>query len=544
MKELIAGLLSKHVKLKKEELMQAIEIPPDSSLGDYAFPCFILARELRKKPVDISTELARELTGTLPKEISGVKAQGAYLNFFIDKKILAEKTIAEIINKKGNYGKGKQKGKIVIEHTSINPNASPHVGRIRNSLIGDSIKRILEFSGLSTETHFYVNDVSKQVALLCLSTKIKKFSDLLSEYIRLSKQENEEKIFQLLNKFEKGDKETVQKFKKIVEIAIKGQKEILNSIGIKFDFFDYESSFLKEAEKVLNELKKTGKLFKDEEGRLVLNQSGTSIENKMKAPYLVLTRSDGTGLYPLRDLAYTIWKMKRAENNLIVLGEDQKLYFEQLKIALEFLKQKAPEVIHYSFVLLQTERGKGKMSTRRGEVVLFEDFLNEAVKKAKKEIEKRKTKGDAKKVAVSAVKFSLLRNEPNRNIIFNLDEALSFEGETGPYLQYSYARASSILKKAKKKANEKVKALEEKEIELVKKLENFPEIVKSAREQLNPSLIANYTFQLAQVFNEFYHSCKVLDSEEEPFRLALVQAFRIVMKSSLYLLGIDIMEEM
>jgi len=541
MKEVIADLLSKQLKLKKEEIINFLEIPPSPELGDYAFPCFLLAKKYKKNPNQIAQELANKIKPG--KEIEKIEVKGPYLNFFCLRKNLAE----QILKIKENFGKGKNKEKILLEHTSVNPNASPHVGRTRNSIIGDSIKRILIFQGHKVETHYYVNDVSKQVAMLALNFKPEDtFDDLLNKYIEISRKlkdnpELEKQVFLLLNKFEHKDKQVTSKLKKIVDIAVKGQKEIFSSIGINFDYFDYESKFLDSQKEILKQLEKTGKLFKDEEGRMVLNQKGTGLEMKMKSPVFVLTRSDGTGLYPLRDLAYTIEKCKKARN-ILILGEDQKLYFEQLKQALILLKKPYPEVIHYSFVLL---KDIGKMSTRSGEVVLLEDFIKEAVDKAIIEISSRKTKGDAKKIAIGAVKYSMLRNENNKNITFDWQQALSFEGDSGPYLQYSYARASSILKKAKKKSGKlQIPELKEQELALIKKLLQFPEIINQAYKQLAPHIIANYSFELSQSFNEFYHSCPVIGSKEENFRLSLVQAFRIVIKQALFLLGIEVMEEM
>ena len=312
-------------------------------------------------------------------------------------------------------------------------------------------------------------------------------------------------------------------------------------MGIEFDYFDYESKYLEPGRNILRELEKTGKLFKDEEGRLVLNQAGTEVENKMKSPVLVLTRNDGTGLYPLRDIAYTIDKCKSGRN-IIVLGEDQKLYFEQLKQALILLRKPYPEVVHYSFVLL---KDIGKMSTRRGEVVLLEEFISEAISKAKKIAKTKKTKGSPEKIGIGAIKYAMLRNDNDKNITFDWEQALSFEGDSGPYLQYSYARASSILKKAKsKKIKLNIPELQPSEIKLIKELLRFPEIVEHASSHLSPSIIANYSFQLAQTFNEFYHSCPVIGSKEQAFRTELVKKFRIVMKNALGLLGIDVLEEM
>ncbi|PIN78145.1 arginine--tRNA ligase [Candidatus Woesearchaeota archaeon CG10_big_fil_rev_8_21_14_0_10_34_12] len=551
MKEIIISLLAKELKLKESEIENLIETPPSPGLGDYAFPCFHLAGKLKKSPVEIAKELSKKIEGRLSegnrrcprKEINQIKSNGPYINFFANNNLLAE----QILEINEEFGKEKNKGKLLIEHTSVNPNASPHVGRARNSIIGDSISRILDFRGFKIERHYYVNDVSKQIAMLALVFKpTDNFDSLLKKYIEIIKKlkqkpELEKKVFELLHKFEHKDKKTVLLFKKIVDTAVEGQKKIFSAIGINFDYFDYESRYIESGKEVLKQFEKTKKLFKDDENRLVLNQANTGLERKMKSPMLVLTRSDGTGLYILRDLAYTIEKCKKGRN-LLILGEDQKLYFEQLKQALILLKKPYPKVVHYSFVLL---KDIGKMSTRSGEVVLLEEFISEAVKKAQKEIAKRKTKGDAKKIGIAAIKYAMLRNDNNKNITFDLDSALNFEGDSGPYLQYSYARASSILKKAKKgKQNPTFSTLEKSEIALIKEILTFKEIVKSAEKHLSPSLIANYSFNLAKTFNEFYHECPVINSENEAFRLRLIEAFRSVIKNSLYLLGIDVLEEM
>jgi len=553
-KEIIKVLAKnlKNLKVNEEEIEKKLEIPYFLEYGDYAFPCYILAAKLKKSPVEIAEELAKKLERKI-KGIKEIKAINGYLNFYIDENKNAEKIINQILKEKEKYGYGGERGKIALEHTSLNPNSSPHVGRARNSIIGDSLKRILEFKGFNVETYYYVNDVSKQIAMMALDFKGKEtFKDLLNLYIKINKKieenpELEKKVFDLLEKFEKGNKEVRKKFRKIVDIAVKGQRKILEEFGIKFDKFDYESSYIKDSKKILDEFKKTGRLFMDEQGRFVLNEENYGLEKKMKTPVLVLARSNGTGLYPLRDIAYTLDKINRCEKTYIVLGEDQKLYFEQIKVALKILNKPSPEVIHYSYVLIEENGEASKMSTRKGDVVLLEDFMKEAVEKAKQEIKKRKTYGDAKKIGYGAVKYAIIKNDPNRNIIFNWENALSFEGNSGPYLQYSYARASSILKKIKSKVKKiKIENLNKYEINLVKKLQDFPSVVNQAYNHLNPSLIANYSFELCQIFNEFYHSCPVINAEktDKEKRIALVEAFRIVIKISLNLLGIEVMEEM
>mgnify|MGYP001575011798 FL=1 len=555
MKEEISNILKKALKeldveLDQKEIEKFIEAPPSSEMGDYAFPCFFLAEKLKQEPNQIAL-LIREKIGTPSSEFDDIQTQGPYVNFFLDRKKMAEGIIKEILSKKDDFGKidiGKRQ-KTLVEHTSINPNASPHVGRARNAIIGDSVVKLLEFVNFKPEVHYYVNDVSKQIAMLVLAkAENLKFEGMLDKYIQISKKvekskELEKQVFELLRKFEDGDRGTVSKFKKITKTCVKGQKEILSEIGINYDYFDYESDYLAKAKNVFSELNKTNKIHKDKEKRFYLNLKGTFVEKKMKSPVLVLTRSDGTGLYPLRDIAYTLDKLKKSNKNIIILGEDQKLYFLQISEALKLLKKPTPEVIHYSFILL---RGKSKkMSTRKGDVVLLSDFIKEAVDKAEKELSKRKTKADSKSIAISAIKYSILKNNPNKVILFDLEESLSFEGDTGPYILYSYARAGSILKKAKIKAKlEITKDLEQKEIELVKKLSQFPEIILNSYKNLNPSLIANYSYQLAKIFNEFYHACPVIGSENQSFRISLIEAFRYVLKNSLNLLGIKTIERM
>jgi len=406
--------------LKKEANLENIEleIPPNPEMGDYAFPCFVLAKEWKKSPNEIALELSKRFK---PSDlIMDVKVIGPYLNFFVNKNKIAETTIKEVSKQKEKYGSsniGKGK-KILVEHTSINPNASPHVGRARNALIGDAIVRILRFQGYKVETHYFVNDVGKQIAMLVLGSEGKKnvaFDDLLKIYIEINKKieenpELEKKVLELLNLLEKGDKTIKNKFKKNVQVCVKGQVKILSELGIKYDFFDYESKYLwdKKTDETLKRLEKTGKLFIDGFNRWVMDQKGYSLG--MKIPVLVMTRGDGTSLYPLRDIAYNIEKLKKGEN-IVILGEDQKLYQEQIAAVLKELELKLPRVVHYSFVLLQ----EGKMSTRKGNVVLLEDFMNEAVEKASQELKRRYNKIDeksAKAIAYGAVKYGILRVSP------------------------------------------------------------------------------------------------------------------------------------
>ncbi|MEK6858269.1 MAG: arginine--tRNA ligase, partial [Nanoarchaeota archaeon] len=469
------------------------EIPPDSKLGNIAIPCFTFAKELKKAPNIIAQEFATKIKK--PSYVSEIRAIGPYVNFFYDREKFAEEVIKKIVSEKDygcNFsGKGK---KALIEHTSINPNASPHVGRARNAIIGDSLARLLNFEKYKTEVHYFVNDIGKQIALLVLAckrkNKIPKFNELLKIYIDINNElksnpslENE--VFSLLNSLEKGDKEIKKSFRDVVNVCIEGQRKILSDFQIEYDFFDYESDYLfnKKTNEILELLNKTGKLFQDDEKCTVLNLDGFNLP--LKSPVLVLTRKDGTSLYPLRDLAYTKYKSEKGnDKNILVLGEDQKVYLKQITIGLELIKIKAPEAAHYSFVLL---KDVGRMATRKGDVVLLEEFMEEAKKKAKAEIEKRhsdftKTEIEtlSKSVGYGAVKFSFLKVSNDKNITFDWDSALNFEGDTGPYCQYTHARICSILRKEKSSKGNYKLLITDTEISLINNLATFPELVKNS----------------------------------------------------------------
>ncbi len=537
--------------LKKRLSCQiSLEVPPNEALGDLSLPCF----KFGKPPEQIKKEVK------FPEFVERVEVKGPYLNFFLKKGIIIKKIIGEVERKKEKYGSNLfGKGKTaLIEHTSINPNASPHVGRVRNALIGDALTRILRFEGYKVETHYFVNDVGKQIAMLVLAARGKRpsFGQLLDLYVSFNKRmeenpEREKEVLEVVNRVERGDKKIRAEFKRVVDICVRGQKGILNDLGIKFDRFEYESKYVferKALENVLASLEKTGKLLKDEEARLCVNLEGLNLP--MEHPYLPLTRADGTSLYLLRDLAYSLEKARKARGrNLVVLGEDQKLYFLQLKAILSLLKVAAPEVVHYSFVLLKS----GKMSTRKGHVVLLEDFMKEAREKAVDEVVKRHgqdadVKKTAKRIADGAVKFSMLKVSAEKNIIFDLESALSFEGESGPYIQYAYARANSILRKAPKKSKSPKYdiLIHSAEWKVVKKIADFEKVVADAYNHLQPHLVAMYVLEFAQVFNEFYHECPVLSGDKKltAARLALVGAFMQVVKTALGLLGIEAPQKM
>jgi arginyl-tRNA synthetase len=552
-KQIAEGINSLH-----PEFNLIFTIPPDSSFGDISLPCFSFAKLLRKSPTAIAEEWKAQMQGL--EFLDRVETKNGFLNFFIKKPVLFEEILTEIRckgNKYGSSGTGEGK-RALVEHTSINPNASPHVGRARNALIGDCIVKLLRFEGYTTDVHYFVNDIGKQIAMLLLGAMDKPdvtFNDLLGIYIDINSRLEadpslETQVFELLYKLENNDAQIRTAFRHLVGICISGQTAILSELGIQYDAFDYESDYIysNTTGKLLEDFQKSGRLEEDNEGRLVLNQEEHNLPTK--APYLVLTRKDKTSLYPLRDIAYTIDKIKsKADINIIVLGEDQKLYFRQICAALALLGHPSPSVVHYSFVLL----AEGKMATRKGNVVLLEDFMKEAAAKAARQIAQRHDSVDeckAKAIGYGAVKYAILRASNEKNVIFDWDTALSFEGDSGPYLQYSLVRINSILRKYGKALPPTINwqvFSENTELDLAKELANFPGVVKIALVELSPHVIANYVYGLAKKFSTFYHDCPVLQADNEELtaaRIALITCVQQVIRNCFTLLGIEPVDEM
>ena len=532
--------------------------PPSLDKGDIGFPCFPLAKAFRKSPADVAAQLQRDLP-----QIDGldrIEADGGYLNFHLNRRSVVEETISEVRQQGDRYGSSREGcGKsILVEHTSINPNASPHVGRARNALIGDALVRLFRFQGYDVEAHYFVNDVGKQIAMLVIAARAENavtFQQLLSLYVEINRRIEqdtglEDEVFGLLRAFEQGDRGVREEFRRIVDICVRGQTEILTELGSTYDTFQYESEYIfsgRTAE-LLEKLRNTGRLREDEQGRLVLDETGCNVPED--SSFLVLTRADGTSLYPLRDIAYTIEKMKAAvAANVVVLGEDQKLYFRQVKAALELLGHAAPTPVHYAFVLLKD----GSMSTRKGTVVLLEDFMREAVERARQQLRDRYetvNERTAKAVAYGAAKYAMLKIANERNVVFDWDSALSFEGDTGPYLLYSCARINSIIRKSSSDVPSGINyslLTQDAEYQIVKQLGDFPSVVSQSLGQFAPNLIANYLFTVAKSFSAFYHVHPVLRSGSDSLtaaRLALIDAVRQVLSNGMCILGIDPVESM
>ena len=551
--EVVKALVSTGVK--KEDVKELIEVPKDQNIGDYALPCFTFAKKLKKSPSKIAKDIAAKIKSG--KEFEKIEAKGPYVNFFIDRKKLAEKTVKEILSKKDKYGSsslGKGK-KVVIEMSSPNIAKPFGIGHLRSTIIGNSIANISSFLNYKAIRINYLGDWGTQFGKII--TGYKKFGKInelkkdpincmLNLYIEGNKEEYEQEARDWFKKLEQGNKEAVSLWKMFREISLNNFDEIYALLGIKFNDISGESFYNKKMEKVFEELKNK-KLLVESQGALIVDLE------KYGLGIALIKKSDGATLYITRDLAAAIDRYNKYKFSQMFyeVGQEQKLHFRQLFKILELEGYGwAKNCVHVDHGLYLDPDGK-KFATRKGKTVFMEEILQETINLAKEEIKKRynnlsekEINTRARKIAISAIFYGDLKNHRNQDIIFDIDRFLSFEGDTGPYLLYSYARANSILKKAKPKNKFKIQQINKYEKKLITELKNFPEIIIHSYKTLSPNLIANYAFQLSQNFNEFYHNCKVIGSEEETFRLALVKCFLQTLKNALTLLGIKAIHQM
>ena len=532
-----------------------LEVPPSGEMGDYAFPCFALAKSLRKNPMEIAKELAEKLRKKgLGKGMEGVDFKGPYVNFFIDKKILAE-GVLKSVGKKGfgenSSGKGKN---IVIDMSSPNIAKPFGIGHLRSTIIGNSIWKICEANGYKVTKINYLGDWGTQFGKMIFGFKKwgneKKLGEdtikhLLEIYVKANAKEHEEAAREEFKKLEGGDKDNLKMWEKFRKLSLKEFDSIYDLLGVEFDVISGESKYNDKMDAVVAELKKK-KIVKKDDGALIvdLKDEGLGVA--------LIQKSDGTSLYATRDIAAAIDRKKEYKFHRLIyeVGQEQKLHFNQFFKILDMMGHSwSKDCVHVAHGLYLGEGGK-KFATRKGKTVFMSDILDDTIERARKNLMAREklTKEElekrAKKIALAAIFYGDLKNSRENNIIFDIDRFLAFEGDTGPYLLYSYARASSILRRVKLKKAMKIIDLKKEEIKLLKKIDGFGKVIEKAYNQLAPNLIANYCYELAQTFNEFYHGCPVLGSAEEGFRLKLVDSFRVVMKNGLDLLGIGVLEEM
>ena len=568
MKEVIAALLEKEINLEKEKIEKMVERPKEDGLGDFSFPCFPLAKKLKKDPKQIAKDLSKELSKKIKEidELEGVEATNGYLNFMVN----LSRFTSGVLDKIGE--KGNENGKVVIDFSSPNIGKPLHVGHVRSTILGDSMNRIYKFLGWETYGINYINDEGLHIGKLVEAYKLwgedKKIGknpekELLNLYVKYCKKEkldageelekspsqedNEDKdnkwarkAKQNLKKLEEGDKELKEIWGKIKKYSLEGFNRAYDRLDVEFDEIVGSSKFSKKGKEMVKLLLKEGLAYESDDGAAIAKLEEEDLPDK------VVLRNDKTALYSTQDLGAAVLRHENHnfDKMIYVVGDEQRLYFKQLfKIFEKIGYEWASSLEHLAFGLFNLETGK--ISSREGNVIFLQDVIDRAKEEALKEIEEKSPELEnkekvAEKVGVAALKYSVLSKEPIKNMEFSFKNAINFEGDTGPYLQYSHARANSILEKANSKGQyQSDENFDPAEIKLIKTLDQFKEKVRKARQNLNPALIANYSYKLSKIFNEFYHKCKVIGSEKEEFRLKLVSSFKRILKISLELLGIE-----
>ena len=561
-KEIIAKEIeNKDIGLSFEEIYKLIEIPPQDNMGDFSFPCFTLAKTMRKNPAIIAKDLAETLE---IEGISKVESLNAYLNFFLDRDKFETGILNEILEKKEDYGKsniGEGKTRIV-EFSSVNIAKPFHIGHIRSTVIGDALRNIHEFLGYETIASNYIGDYGTQFGTMIAAYKLwgdddklreNPIKELLNLYVRYNDEASkDEKMMEdareEFRNLENGEKEAVRLWSWFKEISFNEFDRVYKLLDIDFDNYNGEAYHSEFIPAIIEELKEKN-LLVESEGAYIIDLSDYDL------PPSIIIKSNGSSAYITRDIATAINRKKvyDFDENLYVVATQQNLHFQQLRAILEkmgydFYK----DCIHIPFGMVSLK--DQTLSTRKGQVVFLEDVLNKAIDKTREIMEDRDSQIEdveetSKIVGIGAVKFQELYNNRIKDYVFDWDEVLNFDGETGPYVQYTYARAKSVLRKAdfsEAKTKDFTKISSDEEFALVKSLANFKDVVIKACEKYEPSLITRHTTEIAKNFNKFYNACQInVDDEKlKEERLALTYATSIVIKTALGLLGIKTVEQM
>lgn len=557
----IIKILKKEIKIDN----YPIEVPKDKSNGDYAFPCFILAKEMKKSPVVIAQELANKLKPN--NNISKIIAVGPYLNFFVNSDKLSENILSDIYKKKDKFGVGnKKKDRIMIEYSQANTHKAFHVGHIRGTSIGEALSRILKHDGYNVVQANYQGDTGTHVAkwIWCYNKFHKGqkppkkdlgkwIASIYVEAAKKSAENNEflEEIYDVNHILEnKTNKDMMALWRKSRQWSLDELEKIYTDLDAHFDHYFFERQMEEAGQKVVKELLKKG-LAEVSEGATIINLK------KYKLGVWVLLRKDGTILYSAKDIALAKDKFTKykIDKSIYVIGNAQSLHMQQLFKTLELLKYKqAKDCYHLAFdeVRLPT----GKMSSRTGVNILYDDMKDEIFDYTYKETVKRHPDWSAKKIneivlalSIGALKFDFLSKDNNKVIVFDTKKACDFEGETGPYVQYAHVRCCSILEKYGKKITDDVdfsKLSNPKEEKLIKLLANFTEVVKKCSDSYKVHPMARYLIDVAQGFNEFYHDCHVITDDKEltKVRVLLVDCTRQILLNGLTLLAIKAPKKM
>lgn len=564
-KDKIAEEISKVLELTKEDLKDYIEIPKDTKMGDYALPCFKLAKEMKKSPVIIANEIKEKIE--MPNQyISKIEAVNGFLNIFINNEMLIENVLDEMESKKENYGSSNiGNGKnIIVEYSSPNIAKPFHVGHLRTTVIGRALYNMYKFLGYNTIGINHLGDWGTQFGKLIEGYK--RFGneynleenpiDKLTEiYVRINElcKEDESVLDDCRNNFKKledGDEYCTQVWQKFKDLSLKEFQRIYDVLDIHFDYNTGESFYVDKMPEVLQILRKNNKLVESQGAEIV------DLEYANMPP-LMAVKSNGSTTYAMRDLAAILYRARTYDFDkcIYVVAYEQNLHFKQAFEVAKFLdldEKYTNGLIHvpYGMVRLKT----GKMSTREGTLIKLEDILKEAVTRAKAIIEEKNPniegKEDiAKKVGIGAVIFNDLSNNIIKDEVFDWDIMLNFQGETGPYIQYMYVRTKSILEKENYTMNKElvdISELEEHGIELIKQIYSFNDIVKQAVDKNEPSIISRYLIDVAKLYSSFYNDNKIIVEDEKikNTRLCLTYMVGNVLKIGTGLLGMEMPDRM
>jgi arginyl-tRNA synthetase len=567
-KENIAEILSPHIEgLDSGELRNMIEVPTDDKMGDYAFPCFRLAKILRKAPPVIAKELAAALQGE--SIFASVEPVNAYVNMFISREAFAESLVSDVIKEgdmfgHSDIGAGKR---VIVEYSSPNIAKPFHIGHIRSTVIGNSIYKLYDCLGYDTVRINHLGDYGTQFGkMICAYRHWGSRQDvvdspiktLLSYYTKFHREvedhpELDQEARDIFTKLEHGEKEETELWQWFRDESLKEFTKVYGMLGIEFDSYAGESFYSDKMPRFVEELKEKG-LLEESEGAQIVD-----LEKYGMSPALI-TKSDGSTLYITRDIAAAVYRKEHYDfyKNLYIVSSGQNLHFQQWIKILELMGYEwAKDCVHIPFGLVSLE--DGTMSTRNGRVVFLEDVLNRSVEKTKEiMIEKHVDADDmdqtAADVGIGAVIFQELSNNRIKDYVFKWDRVLNFDGETGPYVQYTHARAASVLRKAGTAAVEKAgKGVTDASFitgdsayALEKAIYTMPDVIREAADKYEPSIVTRHLIDIAQAFNRFYHDEHVLvdDEAEKNAKLALVIAAKTAIKNGLALLGMKAPEKM
>lgn len=560
-KNLVAQRIKEHVDMDIESIEKLVEIPPKPEMGDFAFPCFQLAKTLRKGPNMIAEDMKEKING---EGFEKIEALGPYINFFMDKKSFVEATLNKVLSERENYGKSTvgEGRNICVEYSSPNIAKPFHVGHLFTTVIGNALYKMFKHEGYNTVGINHLGDWGTQFGKLISAYKrwvdeeaLEKepISELLRIYVKFHDEaeknpELEDEGRMYFKKLEDGDLEATQLWERFKNLSLKEFTKVYDMLGVEFDSYAGEGFYNDKMEKVVEEIRSKGILTESNGAQVVML-------DEYNMPPCIVLKSDGASIYATRDLTAAKYRKEKYdfEKCIYVVGKDQKLHFSQVFKTLELMGHEwAKDCHHVSFGLVRF--ADKKLSTRKGDVIFLEDLLNESVNKTLEVINEKnpnlENKEDvAKKVGIGAVVFTYLKNSREKDIVFNWEEMLSFEGETGPYVQYTYARGKSVLRNAGEVLGEAdySKLTSKEEFELVKTLEGFNGAILTALDKLEPSVVTRYVIDVAKAFNKFYNAHKVANLEDmglKKARLNMIEATCIVINRALNLIGIDTVEKM